>query len=154
MEDPDDYQEDQSEDELCMGLTDALARDAPHIVLTSSVMSRAELDCLVHSFTFERDQTRAMMFIALAGRDAAYAEKDAALTAQDAAIADRDAHQAYAEEVVGQARQFLDHQDGTIHTATTLLRRIEAMDQELRAVTQIVETISYLALLARLTFDL
>lgn len=68
------------------------------------------------------------MLTTLAGRDITYAERDAAFVARDAVVADKDAHQNYAEEVVGRARQVLEHQDGSVRTSLTLLRRNDALE--------------------------
>lgn len=56
MEDLEGDPAEPSEDDLFMGLTDALTRDASHIASTSTALTRAELDRQVHNLTFERDQ--------------------------------------------------------------------------------------------------
>lgn len=128
MEDPVDDPVGSAKEELFIRLTDALARDAPFSASTSIVASRAELKRQVRSLIFERDLAWALMLTTLTGRDTTFAERDATFVARDAAIVDRDAHRDYVDEVVSQARQVLEHQDGNVRRTLTLLRHIDALE--------------------------
>lgn len=55
MEDPADGFVELTKEGLLIGLTKALAEDAPFSASTSATAPRAELECRVHSLTFERD---------------------------------------------------------------------------------------------------
>lgn len=94
------------------------------------------------------------MLTTLASRDTAYAERDVTLADRDAAVTDRDAHLSYADEIADLARVVLVRQDGTIRTTFALLRRIDAMERELRSAPRTRETAACLSLLAHLTLDL
>lgn len=92
--------------------------------------------------------------ITLAGRDTTYAERDLALTAKDVAAVERDALRSFVDDFADQAWVVVECQDGIFRTTLELLRRIDAVKQELRAATLTAETTGYLELLARLTSDL
>lgn len=126
-------------------LTEALAEDIVPASSSPPTASMAELESRMQVLTFERNQARALMQTAIAGRDVAF-------VAKNVAIADRDAHRAYADELVAQARRVLESQERTVHMATSLLDRIA--EYRLRTGPQTPEAINYLEFLASLTSNL
>lgn len=117
-----------TEDEFYMGLTEALAEDTTPVGTAPTAASISELERRIQVLTFERDQARALMQTALAGKDVTFVARDSAFAARDAAVSDHDTYQAYAGEVIGQAQRILETQDRTVRTAMTLLGRIDAAE--------------------------
>lgn len=154
MEDSEEDPAGFTEDDLYMGLIEALVGDAAPAGLAPIAASISVLERRIQVLAFERDRTRALMLTALSSRDTAHVERDAAFAARDAAVFDRDTHQAYANEVIGQARRVLDGQDRTVCMAMTLLERIDAAEHWFRSALQTSEVLGYLDFLARLTSDL